>query len=53
MPAWAEARNQNNFNYSTVLLIKNNDKEKLLIIEIYENTVDDLFHFLVSIRRGP
>jgi len=28
---------------------KNNDKEKFLIMEIYENTVDDLFHFLVSI----
>ena len=28
---------------------KNNDKEKFLIMEIYENTVDDLFHFLVSL----
>ena len=28
---------------------KNNDKEKFLIIETYENTVDDLFHFLESI----
>ena len=28
---------------------KNNDKEKFLIIEIYENTVDDLFHYLENI----
>ena len=28
---------------------KNSDKEKFLIMEIYENTIDDLLHFLVSI----